>query len=74
MLDILNAIEPICNFRDLFDTNVNTNEWCIPKFNNVLETKDGYVVEIGIYKEENGSLTLQIFKNDDVVVCETIVW
>ena len=42
-------------------------------FDNCFDTPDGRVIEIGVYREpDDGSYTLQIFDNDDVVVCTTI--
>jgi len=65
---------PLGNFLDLYDTSVKSGNWCIPKYNNFLECEDGNDIEIGLYKEEGGELTIEIFKNDTVILCETIKW
>ena len=57
----------------MFNFDVNPGNWCIPLVDNCFDTPDGRVIEIGVYREsDDGSYTLQIFDNDDVVVCTTI--
>lgn len=53
----------------MFNYDVNLGNWCIPLVDNCFDTLDGRVIEIGVYREpDDGSYTLQIFDNDDVVV------
>ena len=57
----------------MFNYDVNPGNWCIPLVDNYFDTLDGRVIEIGVYRElDDGSYTLQMFDNDDVVVCTTI--
>ena len=61
--------------KELFpDWNrLKKGEWS--RHGRIIDTVNGRKIEIGLYREPadteyNGTLTLQIFCNDDVVVCE----
>lgn len=57
----------------MFNFNVKPGNWCIPLVDNVFDAQDGGLIEIGVYREpDDGSYILQIFYNDDVIVCMTI--
>ena len=34
--------------------------------------RDNDVIEIGLYRESDGSYTLQVFNGDEIVICETV--
>ena len=58
---------------EIFDCNVQPGSWCIPLFDNVFITPDNREIEIGLYREpDDGSYTLHVFDNDDVIICKTI--
>ena len=57
----------------MFDYNAKRGEWCKPLVDNVFKTPDGRELEIGMYVEpDDGTYTLHIFDNDDVILCQTI--
>lgn len=57
----------------MFDYNTKPGNWCEPLFDNVFTTPDNRKIEIGLYVEpDDGSYTLHIFDNDDVVLCQTV--
>ena len=57
----------------MFDYNAKRGEWCKPLVDNIFKTPDGGELEIGMYVEpDDGTYTLHIFDNDDVILCQTI--
>jgi len=70
----------VYQFTDLFECETaKAGSWCETKINEkgqqlntLLETIDKDVLELAIYKEPTGELTLQIFKNDEVILCEML--
>ena len=63
----------VMNIKDYFPDwkSIDKNEW---GDNTIIEygNNGNKFIEIGLYREEDGKYTLQIFNGDDVILCEDV--